>query len=264
MKANLKILLLGLTALLIFAIYAFVDFKIGSGDNEVRKADFQGLYTLADNDSIMSVETVETPDSSIQKNEKEPIVFTPDSARNILFFGDSMLEGLCRRFIDYADQNGHDLHTVLWYSSSTEIWAKTDTLQYYINKFKPDYIVVCLGSNELFVKDIDHRKENIKKIVKKFGDLPFVWVSPPNWKKDTGINDAIISVVGKDRYFDSRSLKLERGPDHAHPTFPAAAIWMDTIARWLNSPACRNPIMMEWPQKEVPSRNVTMLQPYNR
>lgn len=258
MKANLKVLLLGVTALLIFAVYAFIDIKVGSDDAEIRKADFKSLYSIAEeNDTTQKVMPVDSTLNTIDR----PTPFQPDTARNILFFGDSMLEGLCRRFIDYTDQNGHNLRTVIWYSSSTELWANTDTLQYFINKYRPDYIVTCLGSNELFVKDIDRRKENIKKIVKKIGDIPYIWISPPNWKEDTGINDAIISVVGKDRYFDSRSLTLERGKDHAHPTFPAAAIWMDTIARWLNSRACRHPLMMKWPEKDVSPRNVTMLQP---
>lgn len=256
-KPQIMVLLLGIVAIILLALYSYSSLDISGGGSELRKADFAALYNT---DAILG----EGNDSAVTADslKEQPKVFRPDTARNILFFGDSMLEGLCRRFIDYADQNGHQLNTVVWYSSSSDLWANTDTLEYFMKKHKPNYIVVCLCSNELFVKDIDKRKENIKKIVKKIGNIPYVWISPPNWKDDTGINDAIISVVGKGRYFDSRSLQLERGKDHAHPTFPAAAIWMDTIARWLKSPACENPIVMEWPEKEVPSRNVTMLQPY--
>ena len=261
MKPDIKILLIGLVAVVILAVYSFADFNIGNDGYEVRKADFAALYRmpeerLGEADSVRK-DTMKFMAYASHANEK----FYPDSAQNILFFGDSMLEGLCRRFIDYADQNGHTLQTVIWYSSSSELWAKSDTLEYFLNKHKPTYVVVCLGSNELFVRDVDRRKENIKKIVKTLGDLPYVWISPPNWKDDTGINDAIISVVGKNRYFDSRNLELARGKDHAHPTFHAAAIWMDTIARWIQSPACANPILMEWPEKDVSPRNVTMLGP---
>ena len=256
MKPNVKILLLGITALAIIALYFFIDYKVETKGVEIRKADFASLVKPKElpGTDTMSVH----PDSM----KLEQVKHEPDTAQNILFFGDSMLEGLTRRFIDYADQNGHTLQTVVWYSSSTELWANTDTLEYFLKKHNPTYVVICLGGNELFVRDIDKRKENIKKIVGKLGDLPYVWVSPPNWKEDTGINDAIISVVGKGRYFDSRYLELERGHDHAHPTFPAAAIWMDTIARWLQSPACQNPLLMEWPQEDKPPRNVTMLKPY--
>lgn len=247
-----------MAALLILAAYSYSDFKVASKGAELRKADFASLYSVPD-DPPKTVEeiTLTTPPENREKKRS-----TLDTVQNILFIGDSMLEGLCRRFIDYADQNGHVLNTVVWYSSSSKLWAETDTLQYFLKKFEPTYVVICLCSNELFVKDVPERKKNIQKIVKKLEGRPYVWISPPNWKDDTGINDAIISVVGKERYFDSRSLQLERGKDHAHPTFPAAAIWMDTIARWIKSDACADPIMMEWPEKDVGARNVTVLQPY--
>lgn len=258
MKPNLKILLLGITALAIFFLIYSLDSGDGTEDKLIKSADFASLYATDEQDSITAEET--EPGEDIETASDTPPK-EPAKAQNILFIGDSMLEGLSKRFIDYAEQNNHELHTVMWYSSTTNIWAGTDTLQHFMKKFDPSYIVICLGGNELFVKDIDKRKENIKKIVKKFGDIPYVWISPPNWKDDTGINDAIISVVGNNRYFDSRSLKLARKSDHAHPTDPAAAQWMDTIARWLKSPQCLNPLEMDWPEKKVKPKNITVLQP---
>lgn len=258
MKANLKVLLLGITALLLLAVYALSDVGGDGDDAVIKKADFLSLYTMPDSLESRNAVTLGAVDSTLVAHKT---VSAPDTSRNILFVGDSMLEGLCRRFIDYADQNAHTLNTVIWYSSSTKLWADTDTLNHFIKKFNPDYIVVCLGGNELFVKDIDKRKKYIQTMVSKIGNIPFVWISPPNWKPDTGINDAIISVVGRDRYFDSRTLELERGSDHRHPTYPAAALWMDTIARWMQSSACAHPIAMEWPENDLPPRNVTMLAP---
>lgn len=258
MKPDVKIWLLGMVALCLFALYYFSGIKVGNGEAELRKADFASLYTV-DNPVAPPAPAEMTGDEAQAPRKHEP-----DTAQNILFIGDSMLEGLCKRFIDYADQNHHQLNTIIWYSSTTDVWANTDTLQYFLKKFDPSYVVVCLGGNELFVKDIPQRKANIQKMVDKIGDIPFVWISPPNWKEDTGINDAIISVVGWGRYFDSRSLELDRKKDHAHPTDPAAVIWMDTIARWLKSPACDNPLAMEWPENDLKMQNVTVLQPYYR
>lgn len=260
MKPNVKMLLLGVLALAFFAMYFFFDFNIGGEKNGLRKADFASLYTMPGADSLNAV-----PDSAkLAENKDNEVVFNKDSAQNILFIGDSMLEGLCKRFIDYTEQNKHNLQTIIWYSSTSDVWANTDTLQHFLKEYNPSYVVICLGANELFVKDVDVRKENIKKIVKKLGNLPFVWISPPNWKDDTGINDAIISVVGKNRYFDSRYLTLARKKDHAHPTDAAAVTWMDTIARWMKSPQCAYPIHMDWPENDVKSKNVTLLQPYYR
>ena len=181
--------------------------------------------------------------------------------QNILFFGDSMLEGLCRRFIDYTEENDHELHTVVWYSSTTKIWAETDTLQHFIRKFSPTFVVICLGGNELSVNDLHRRDGYIKAIVRKLGHLPFVWIGPPNWKEDTGINNLIINNVGKERYFESRHLELERGSDHAHPTYKASSVWMDSIAVWLNSQQTAHPLRMNYPRKHVKSHHVTVLMP---
>jgi hypothetical protein len=109
---------------------------------------------------------------------------------------------------------------------------------------------VCLCSNELFVRDLDDRDTYIKQIVRKIGDTPFVWISPPNWKEDTGINELIISNVGTNRYFDSRHLELKRGRDKVHPTFDAAEGWMDTVAVWMNSPQTAHPIRMDKPAEK--------------
>lgn len=260
MKPDIKVLLLGITALAIFALYYHLDFKIGDGGAEIRKADFQALFTP----SASSIPNTNYKDIKHQTSQDDSKRAQTDSLQNILFIGDSMLEGLSKRFADYADQNRHTLNSIIWYSSTSDTWANTDTLEYFIKKFEPTYIVICLGSNELFVKDISERRQNIRKIVDKLGNLPYVWISPPNWKEDTGINDAIITTVGKGRYFDSRGLDLARKKDHAHPTDAAAAVWMDTIAQWLKSSQCENPLLMEYPEKQGVKRSLTLLKPYNR
>jgi len=195
------------------------------------------------------VEVVDTAKTIDQRNHR------------ILFFGDSMTEGLLRRFGDYAAENGHELNVICWYSSNTDLWANTGTLKHYIKKFDPTYIVICLGGNELFVRDLPKREKNIAKIIETIDTIPFVWVSPPNWKPDTGINDLIIKHVGKSRYFDSRYLELQRGKDHVHPTFSAAAIWMDSIAVWLRGFDTEHPIRMDVPQASHKPTSVTMHAP---
>ena len=59
-----------------------------------------------------------------------------------------MVEGLSRRLGDYAGENGHKLYTVIWYSSTTERWGTTQTLEHFIAEYKPTYVLICLGSNE--------------------------------------------------------------------------------------------------------------------
>ncbi|MBR5716623.1 MAG: SGNH/GDSL hydrolase family protein [Bacteroidales bacterium] len=195
--------------------------------------------------------TLNFPDTAIPP-EEEPIkeikVHKPDLTKfRIMIFGDSMLEWLAKRLCDYTLENGYDLSSIIWYSSSTKLWATTDTLQYFLNRIKPDYVILCLGSNELFVRDLAKREKYIATIVERIGDRPFLWIGPPNWKKDTGINDLIRKGVGEGRFFDSRDLELDRAEDNMHPSRSAAALWMDTIANWLNSSAARNPLKMDRP-----------------
>jgi len=188
-------------------------------------------------------------ESSPSKGESErvPKNLIDSTSQRILFFGDSMVEGLLRRMNCYAYANGHKVTNVVWYSSTTEIWAKTDTLRYFINKVKPTFAMISIGGNEQFIKDTDSRESYIRKILKELGDTPFVWIGVPAWKEDTGINELTQRVVGKNRYFDSRGLTLNRGRDHRHPTYSAASDWMDSVAVWMASPQTAHPIRMDKP-----------------
>lgn len=250
MYAQKKTLLLLICVVVAMVVYAMDPIDWSFARQPLKKIKIAMLQEMMDTTSL-EVETVDTI----------PLKVRDDSPQRILFIGDSMLEGLARRFYDYAVRNGHDLHTVLWYSSNSERWAKTRTLDYYMQKVQPTYVVICLCSNELFVRDMDNRDQNIKTILRKLGDVPYVWISPPNWKDDTGINEVIIRNVGMDRYFDSRHLELERGKDHMHPTFSAAAQWFDLVAAWLSSDDTAHPIVMEVPTEKAKSTNWVMMMP---
>lgn len=181
--------------------------------------------------------------------------------QTILFFGDSMVEGLARRFGDYAGENGHTLYTLIWYSSTTEKWASTQTLEHFIAEYKPTFLVLCLGSNELFVNDLPERRQYIARLIKKMGRLPFVWIGPADWNGDTGIVDIMQEECGRERFFDSRHLDLERGSDHYHPTWHAAAKWMDRAAVFMASKKAANPLYLNYPKEHHKAKNTKLLSP---
>lgn len=196
----------------------------------------------------MSSKTSKTSKPSAASQAKEASPCLPDtSSHRILFFGDSMVEGLLRRMNCYAFANGHKMTNVVWYSSTTEIWAQTDTLRYFINNVQPTFAMISIGANEQFVKDAAGREAYIRQILKELGDIPFIWIGVPAWKEDTGINELTKRVVGESRYFDSRGLTLQRGRDRMHPTFYAASCWMDSVAVWMASPSTAHPIRMDKP-----------------
>lgn len=197
--------------------------------------------------SLMTTDEAQIPEpiATDTIEEARHLMRTVDTAyQRILFFGDSMVEGLKLRMDDYAEANGYKLTSVVWYSSTTQTWAETDTLSYFIDIVQPTYIMVCLGANEQFVKNVESRKAYINRIIHLIGPTPYIWIGVPAWKEDTGINQLTQTMVGKGRYFDSRSLELERSSDHIHPTFPAAAFWMDSIARWMEGIETHHPIRM--------------------
>ncbi len=257
MKDYHKLVLTLTIPLIAVTAYAVTAWEI-PGINKADVSRYRPAVSPADSMALADVSLFGTG-----SGQGVPPAMAVDTAKQrILFFGDSMLEGLSKRFSDYSVKNGHYLKSIIWYSSSTTVWANSDTLQHFIRQVKPTFIVVCLGSNELFVRDLPVRDKAIKKIISKIGSTPYVWIGPPNWKKDTGIDSLILSNVGPKRYFDSSELTLARGKDHAHPTWVAARGWMDTVAVWMSDPKkTAHAIVMEYPEFTGSRNNAVLLQP---
>ena len=136
-------------SLVIFVSISFAgDIKLGGW--QIKKGKFNETLTL--NNSITAVEDTTFTEVNIPEEESE-LVETDTLPKNIFLFGDSMTLNLALRMEKYAENNGHSFHAVNWDSSNTKLWAETDTLQYYLNKYKPDYVFISLGSNEVFFKN---------------------------------------------------------------------------------------------------------------
>ena len=268
MKEYVRLILILLIPLLLVSIYsisghyiAFNGWKIG----KVRIWEQMRDKLSQDKNALSSLQN-SSPASENEPPALDSLISTQDSIsqqsvkldtceKRILFFGDSMIEGLAMRFADYADENGHKLYSVCWYGSSTLGWASNlDTLQSFLNWSQADYVVVSLGGNELRVKDLEARSQNIRKIQDALKDRPTVWIAPPSWIKNPTITGVIRETVGEKRYFDSTRLKFNRGSDNMHPTFGSASRWMDSIAVWLSSPQTAHPIRMNPPQQKYPRK----------
>lgn len=249
-----------LTALLLFVALSFKTDGFRIGGLEIKTASF-----------VQSAqESMESPDTAVaasksKKNKKDknrgkaeavqedttwraPMDTT---AKKILFIGDSMLEGLAERLATYTHKNGHTLIEVIWYSSSTKVWAETSRLSTLINKYHPNYIFVCLGANELYVPNIKTvRKPYLKKILAEIGDIPYVWIGPPNWDQDTGINDLLAENLREGCFYLSANDHFTRSRDGAHPTRASAHLWMDRVVKWLGAKGA-NPIRLNYPGEGI-------------
>ena len=238
-------------AIVIFTLsfYAWIEKEAEIQGVKIKKSPLKAYLNPPPESPILSMNIANIYTDTWQKNKELIRKEAIDSSKQvILLTGDSMCEGLMFRFQDYAKLNGHTLKTVIWYSSGTVGWSKSDSLRKLVKLHNPSYIFFTTGSNELFIRDIHEREKYIKNIIEQAGDKPFIWIGPPNWAEDTGINDLIVKNTGKDRYFKSKGLTFQRASDGAHPTWGSAAVWADTIAGWVMQKARKKILLQKPPQ----------------
>lgn len=179
------------------------------------------------------------------------------SKQNILLIGDSMAYSLMFAMKHYCNYNNHDLNVVSWVAASSKDYALCDTLDYFINEFKPTIIFFVIGANEMFVKDLDFRKQYIKTIREKTKHVKTLFIGPPNWRNDTGINNIMMGEFSDRKFFLSKNLKFTRiNGDKVHPDRKSGRMWMDSIALWtvnqsyypirLDNPPYDNPIHVDF------------------
>ena len=232
-KPLFAISLLLVAALLIFCVQSFFSEELEEHLG-LSSAKFAGALFTAAPDSTAKKSRAHKSDSTAAEAQKFAALDT--TRKKILFFGDSMLERLGPRLGAYAEENGHELAVVTWYSSSTEVWAKSGKAKEFIEKYKPNYVMVCLGGNELFISDIKQKRTKyVQQLLKEIGNRPYIWIGPPNWKDDTGFNEMVQALVPAGRVYLSYTpdQHYERAKDGAHPTAASAAKWMDRICRWV-------------------------------
>ncbi len=238
--------LLATAFLLLFAVSA-ADGRISFFGYEPKASDmYTRLLGSRQEQPTAGPETKVVP-AELQELQEEKRPELDTLPKTILLFGDSMLEGLSPRLAAYCRASGHRLYTVIWYSSTSERWGSTDRLRRYIDKLRPDYIFVSLGANELFVSNIiDKRTRYVKKILSDIDTIPYVWIGPPNWKEDTGVNRMIRDNAAPGCFFLSDGMHFNRKKDGAHPTASSASRWMDSVVRWMPE-HCAHPILLRVP-----------------
>ena len=248
--------LIGILAagLAIFAALSFVPDGIDLGFVRLKTGSFAETMFAAPKVTKHEAQSAagqgggEQPEKAVAQPSKPKKAAMDTTAKVILFIGDSMLEGLGPRLAAYAQENGHTLINVIWYSSTTEIWGASTRLKERIAEFHPDYIFVCLGANELFVSDIQRKRQRyLDNMLAQIGDIPYVWIGPPNWKPDTGINDMLQQSCAPGTFFLSNGQHFDRAKDGAHPTHASASAWCDRVCSWVMTQSA-HPIRLNKPK----------------
>ena len=231
-------------------------FNVVKKDSIILKADTSQKVSVVDTMQLIDTESI-TQGKSIDT-----------TSQRILLIGDSMVGGLSYAMQDYCDYNNHKFLAVAWESAQTKWFAKTDTLEYFIKTFKPTYIFILLGANEVYLKDYEkYRGKYVDEILKKIDTIPFVWLGPPNWNNDTALNLVIQKHVGKDKFFPSYKItlhnpKFKRWSDGIHPALSGDRMWMDSLATWVMSKS-HYPIILSKPDtyRKKPKANLKILKP---
>jgi hypothetical protein len=121
-------------------------------------------------------------------------------------------------------------------SSFTVTWAAK--MEKVVANFQPDLVIINLGANEVANTDPPTHAPAVRRIIKAIGGRPCVWVSPPLWRKDTGIIDVIRTNSAPCRFFDSDALvpgTIPRQKDKIHPNDVGGARWAEAFWGWLQA-----------------------------
>lgn len=262
-KAYIAICAILAVAFALFYAFSSSSLELKSGGFELQKGAFHKTLFAKDLKK-KTQENVPKPPAPPKKVDSKKVQMDT-TKKTILFIGDSMVECLFPRMAAYAKKNGHTLYAVVWYSSTTEVYGTRTTLKDYINKFKPDYILLSLGGNELFIRDIkEKRQKYVDELMKQMGNIPYIWIGPPNWKDDTGINDMINESVPAGCFYLSytKDQHYDRKKDGAHPKAASSILWMDRICKWIMTKSAHR-IRLEAPPAGETARpdKLELLQP---
>ena len=154
----------------------------------------------------------------------------------MLHIGDSFAGALGVELGRQLEQR--DITSILRYETATYIptWAWSPKLDTYLNRYKPDLVVITLGGNELQVPDPEDRIRNIKKLIGRLRGTPCVWVAIPLWE---GAKPRMIDVIRDNSapcaFMDTNALipEMARAKDKIHPSMSAREQWARVAVNWL-------------------------------
>jgi len=154
----------------------------------------------------------------------------------VLHFGDSFVDaGFWQALKPKLTELGAKYEVKFEKATYTVSWA--GKVPGMMKQYEPDLVIVNIGGNEIANTDPKTHAHAVKRIVEGFAGRPCVWVSPPMWKKDTGIINVMRTNAAPCRFFDTGEHvkeKLPRRGDKIHPNKEGGQIWADAFWKWLH------------------------------
>lgn len=198
---------------------------------DVEKLDTLQLKTSS---NFFKQENLFDLDTNANKHVKSGIA--DSSQQRILFIGDSQAGGMASVLNDYCYENGHKLvATFTWYSATILNFGYSNKVDDLIEKYQPTLIMIVIGLNELYAKDLKKRTSAANLLKAKIGNIPYLWIGPANYVNDLGINQVFEQTATPNRFVLSKDLNLPKATDKRHPNRDGYRIWMEHIARFIQS-----------------------------
>jgi lysophospholipase L1-like esterase len=121
----------------------------------------------------------------------------------------------------------------------TTTWASDAELETWLAR-RPSLVIVTLGANEVDMPTPAEHAGAVEQLVRKIAGAKAscVWITPPMWKKDSGILQVIHDHSSPCLFFDSDAVTGglsvdERQRDHIHPNEKGGARWSEAVWGWL-------------------------------
>jgi lysophospholipase L1-like esterase len=99
--------------------------------------------------------------------------------------------------------------------------------------FKPDLVLLNLGTNNLASPSPHVLAPLVESIAKKLSKQPCIWIGPPHLPSAAKLEAAVVKVIAEHsapcRFFDSQSLALSLQPDNIHPDGRGAQVWAQNL-----------------------------------
>jgi hypothetical protein len=182
------------------------------------------------------IKAADPPPKAGAASDTKPDEAPPIPARTIvLHVGDSFLmAGFAQTLRPKMKELGAHYEVRSEQSSYTTTWPLR--LGKLVGDYHPDLVIINLGANEVQLMELEGRAQAVERMIKTIGNRPCVWVTPPLWRKDTGIISVIREHSSPCRFFDSDVLvgrPITRQHDAIHPDAAGGEAWAEAFWRWL-------------------------------
>lgn len=182
------------------------------------------------------------------------------SGMSVLHLGDShVASGLTAGLRERLRARGARYHSDYWVSASTARWAYSSRLTELMWRWRPDAVIVTLGSNEAHYPNAARYASHMQRLIARFRDRPCYWIGPPRYEhiRVDRMVEWQSANAGRCAYFDSRGIEAPRGHTRLHFTREGGLVWADAVWKWMNGEA-------EPPPPGDPAASISAVSPLRR